>query len=91
MKEKDRIVFTNDSKMIALSSASYSFENLYRTYKNWMGNIYSDDIMQSNYFISQMGFDSIPSDMIDSTVIEEARAGGSFQLIFFERIRSSIY
>ena len=33
--------------------------------------------MQSNYFISQMGFDSIPSDMIDSTVIEEARAGGA--------------
>ena len=77
MKEKDRIVFGNNSKMIALSSASYSFENLYRTYKDWMGNIYSDDIMQSNYFISQMGFDSIPPDMIDSTVIEEARAGGA--------------
>ena len=77
MKEEERIVFTNDSKMIALSSASYSFENLYRTYKDWMGNIYSDDIMQSNYFISQMGFDSIPPDMIDSTVIEEARAGGA--------------
>lgn len=77
MKEEDRIVFANNSKMIALSSASYSFENLYRTYKDWMGNIYSDDIMQSNYFISQMGFDSIPADMIDSTVIEEAKSGGS--------------
>ena len=77
MKEGDRIVFGNNSKMIALSSASYSFENLYRTYKEWMNNIYSDDIMQSNYFISQMGFDSIPPDMIDSTVIEEAQSGGS--------------
>ena len=56
MKEEERIVFGNDSKMIALSSASYSFENLYRTYKDWMNNIYSDDIMQSSYFISQMGF-----------------------------------
>ncbi len=33
MEEKDRMVFENKSKMIALSSASYSFENLYKTYK----------------------------------------------------------
>ena len=77
MKEEDRIQFQNNSKMIALSSASFSFENLYKTYKEWMNNIYSEDIQQSNYFISQMAFDSIPSDMIDSTVIEEAQSGGS--------------
>lgn len=77
MQEKDRIKFPNNSKMIALSSASFSFENLFKTYKEWMNNIYSEDIQQSNYFISQMAFDSIPSDMIDSTVIEEARSGGS--------------
>ena len=77
MQEKDRIKFQNNSKMIALSSASFSFENLFKTYKDWMNNIYSDDILNSNYFISQMAFDSIPTDMIDSTVIEEARAGGS--------------
>jgi len=77
MKEEDRIKFENNSKMIALSSASFSFENLFKTYKEWMNNIYSEDIQQSSYFISQMAFDSIPSDMIDSTVIEEAKAGGS--------------
>lgn len=76
MVEKDRMVFENKSKMIALSSASYSFENLYKTYKEWMGNIYSDDILESKYFISQMGYDSIPKDMIDKTIIEEAQAGG---------------
>ena len=32
MEEKNRMVFENDSKMIALSSASYTFENLYKTY-----------------------------------------------------------
>ncbi len=77
MKEEDRVQFENNSKMIALSSASFSFENLFKTYKEWMNNIYSEDIQQSNYFISQMAFDSIPSDMIDSTVIEEAQSGGS--------------
>ena len=77
MEEKDRMVFENKSKMIALSSASYSFENLYKTYKEWMGNIYSDDILDSKYFISQMGFDSVPPDMIDKTIIEEAQSGGT--------------
>ena len=76
MKEKDRMVFENNSKMIALSSASYSFENLYKTYKEWMGNIYSDDILQSSYFVSQMGYRSLPEDMIDETIIEEAKSGG---------------
>ena len=77
MKEEDRIKFENKSKMIALSSASYSFENLYKTYKEWMNNIYSEEIMDSSYFISQMGFDSIPEEMIDNTIIEEAQSGGS--------------
>ena len=42
-----------------------------------MGNIYSDDELDSKYFISQMGYDSVPPDMIDKTIIEEAQSGGS--------------
>jgi hypothetical protein len=41
MKEEDRMVFENNSKMIALSSASYTFENLYKTYNEWIEKIYS--------------------------------------------------
>ena len=40
MEEKDRMTFENDSKMIALSSASYTFENLYKTYQDWVYKIY---------------------------------------------------
>ena len=76
MKEEDRMVFENDSKMIALSSASYTFENLYKTYKDWTSNIYSKEEMDSKYFISQFGWDSIPEHMIDKTIIEEAQSGG---------------
>ncbi len=43
MKESDRIVFENNSKMIALSSASYTFENLYKTYSEWSNQIYTYD------------------------------------------------
>jgi len=77
MVEEDRIVFVNDSKMIALSSASYTFENLYKTYKDWIEKIQSkDDENESSYFVSQLGFEALPAHMIDRTVIDEAQSGG---------------
>ena len=76
IKEEDRMVFENNSKMIALSSASYTFENLYKTYSEWVDKIYSDEKGDASYFISQMGYESLPSHMIDKTVIEEAQGGG---------------
>jgi len=77
MKEEERMVFENNSKMIALSSASYTFENLYKTYKDWTNKIYSDELGDADYFISQMGYEALPEEMIDKTVIEEAQEGGS--------------
>ena len=77
MKEEDRMKFENNSKMIALSSASYTFENLYKTYKEWMQNIYDESTdSDATYFISQLGWESLPEHMIDSTIIEEAQNGG---------------
>ena len=76
MKESERMQFGNNSKMIALSSASYTFENLYKTYKEWTDKICSNEIMDSSYFISQMGYEALPTEMIDRTVIEEAQSGG---------------
>ena len=82
MKEEDRMVFENDSKMIALSSASYTFENLYKTYKDWMNNIYGEEKSESSYFISQMGYEALPKHMIDQTVIEAAQDGGASNASF---------
>jgi len=75
MKESERMEFENDTKMIALSSASYTFENLYKTYQEWTSNIYNEK-ESSQYFISQMGYESLPKHMIDTTIIEEAQNGG---------------
>jgi hypothetical protein len=77
MTEGERIVFENTSKMIALSSASYTFENLFRTYKDWIEKIKSKDEERTKYFISQMGYEALPEEMIDNTIIEEAKSGGS--------------
>ena len=76
MKESERMVFENDSKMIALSSASYTFENLYKQYKEWTEKIYDQEMGDADYFISQMGYEALPDHMIDTTVIEEAQQGG---------------
>lgn len=76
LKEEERTVFKNNSKMIALSSASYTFENLYKTYQEWTENIYSKEVGEATYFISQLGYDALPPEMIDKTIIEEAQNGG---------------
>ena len=77
MKEEDRMVFVNNSKMIALSSASYTFENLYKTYQEWVNQITSPGKGESSYFVSQFGFEALPAEMIDKTIIEEAQSGGT--------------
>ena len=77
MKEEERTEFKNNSKMIALSSASYTFENLYKTYREWTENIYNENINEdASYFISQMGYEALPDHMIDTTIIDEAQQGG---------------
>jgi hypothetical protein len=77
LEEKERTVFENNSKMIALSSASYTFENLYKTYQDWTRKIYDEkEVSSATYFISQLGYEALPDHMIDSTIIEEAQDGG---------------
>jgi hypothetical protein len=77
MKEEDRMVFENNSKMIALSSASYTFENLYKTYNEWVEKIHSKENTEASYFVSQLSYEALPLEMIDKTIIEEAQNGGS--------------
>ena len=64
MKEEERMVFTNNSKMIALSSASYTFENLYKTYQEWINKITSPQKDESSYFVSQLSYEALPAEMI---------------------------
>ena len=86
MKEEDRMTFENSSKMVALSSASYTFENLFKTYKDWTQKIHKpEEAGDSSYFISQMGYEALPPDMIDTTIIEEARSSGGTSNSSFQR------
>jgi hypothetical protein len=82
MTQADRMEFKNTSKMIALSSASYTFENLYKTYKEWCDNIYSKEPTSATYFVSQLSYEALPPEMIDSSITEEAQNGGSSHASF---------
>lgn len=77
MKESERMVFENTSKMIALSSASYTFENLYKVYNEWTERITDNEKTEATYFVSQLSYEALPEEMIDKTIIEEAQSGGS--------------
>ena len=86
MREEDKMVFKNDAKMVALSSASYTFENLYKTYQDWTQKIYKpEESGHSSYFISQMGYEALPDEMIDTTIIEEAGGSGGTSNSSFKR------
>jgi hypothetical protein len=77
MKEEDREVFGNTSKMLAFSSASYTFENLYKTYTEWSEKITNNEKTEATYFVSQISYEALPEEMIDKTIIEEAQNGGA--------------
>lgn len=78
MTEADRVTFPNRSRMVALTSASYTFENAYSVYRDWMENITdgTKKVGSAKYFVCQMSFKALPDYMIDPVVIEEASSGG---------------
>lgn len=82
LKEEDRMVFPNNAKMVALSSASYTFENLYKTYQEWSLKAISNKKSDSKYFVMQMSYEAAPPEMIDHMIIEEAKNGGASHSAF---------
>lgn len=104
LKESQRIQFENTSKMIVFSSASYTFENLYKVYRSWIDKIkmtpeeeieilkqeMPDMLAQGvpKYFILQMGYDALPAHMVDPTVVQEAQSGGNNDASFQREYRA---
>ena len=76
MKEEDRTVFEDNIRMIALSSASYTFEYLYKRYCAWREMIYNHEKQSATYFIAQIAYNGVPEGMMSKNVIEEAETGG---------------
>lgn len=85
LKEEERIKHENSSKMVALSSASYKAEYLYRKFQEYSNLIYNPTIkgdqQPPKVFISQMAWDGIPpetiGDRIDKKLIDLASSNQS--------------
>lgn len=86
MEEKDREVFSSTNKIVMLSSASYTFEDLYKKhYLPWRDNINENDISkktkkeiidQGTYFVSKLSYEAIPEDFLDQAVLNDALKSG---------------
>jgi hypothetical protein len=76
MTEADKFQFENKAKLIALSSASYKCEYLYRKYEEFLKAIYDPEPSKEGvtYFVSQLSWDAIPPEMVDKSVIEVAQS-----------------
>ena len=72
--ESQREVFKNNTRLICTSSASYSFEYLYRMYQDWTKKIYADEAVgNATYFIQQVSWEAVPDYLMSKEVIEEAK------------------
>jgi|GEM_PF-430329 hypothetical protein len=82
--ETERTKFTGNAKLIALSSASYTCEYLYKKYDDYVKKIYSPDLPDegAKYFVSQLSWDAIPEDRMDKSIIEMAQTNESNMATF---------
>ena len=86
MLPEDRHVWPNN-KLVALSSASYTFEHLYKTYKQYEEKILVDPEKQEDgsekvgfkklngsYCIFHLSAETAPEDLYDANLIEKAKS-----------------
>lgn len=79
MTEDQRELIEDRKKVIFLSSASYTFEHMYKTYCDWIDLLTKDTRAESlkesgvSYFIARMGWEAAPNGLLDLKEIEEAR------------------
>lgn len=93
MDESEKRVFPNTAQLFALSSASYTFEYLYKLYEKWMYNIKNydqyiaeakkkadenkEEFVHSSFFIAQLGYEALPKHMIAPEALQIAKDGGA--------------
>lgn len=85
MKEEERYKWPNN-KLIALSSASYTFEYLYQVYKSYCDLILRDDcdipeeergVSGATRAVMKLSYEFAPEDLYDKSLIQQAKASMS--------------
>ena len=75
MNESDRHIWPNN-KLIALSSASYKFEYMYKAYEQFENliNIGGDKKSDAHRVIMQFSYDCAPKQLYDKNLIDQAKS-----------------
>ena len=84
MKESERQVFASGSKMILLSSASYQWEDFYKTYLKYLKNIEENteaDIKIASFCVTQLSYKAVPKDFLDPAALKDIESGNTSQAI----------
>ena len=91
MKEEDRTDFPTDAKMILLSSASYQWEDLYKTYSSYLDKALNDPIEKrevASYCVTQLSYEAIPPGFLDKAILHDVLSGETPQSIIDKEYRA---
>ena len=76
LKDDERMILDSTKKVIALTSASYDFQFCYQVYMDWISKATGKtEAKGSKYFVSRMSYLSLPLELIEEKVVEEAKSG----------------
>jgi len=102
IRNDQRTTLDENIKVIALSSAGFQFEDMYKKYSYWVSNIMEGGITKRDsgeeevrlgvgenisYFVSRLSYEAAPKGLLNAKVIEEARQGAS-QSVFDREYRA---
>ena len=75
MKEEERHIYANN-KLIALSSASYKFEYMYKAYEQFeeLINVGSNKQSDAHRTIMQFSYDCAPKQLYDQNLIDQPKS-----------------
>jgi intein/homing endonuclease len=91
MKEEDRTTLEGDKKIIALTSASFTFEFCYQIHQSWSAKaIRPDPSERQKYFVARLPYLMLPPQLVEETVINEAKSGGE-NTPYFKREYMAMY
>lgn len=83
MSESERHVFEENMKVIALSSATFTFNHMFKKYKAWVDLIMkSEKTLDTSYFVSRLGYLSAPDGMLNLKIVEESKNSELSQAMF---------
>jgi len=91
MKEEDRTVLESDKKIIALTSASFTFEFCYQIHQAWSEKAVKPDKADGQkYFTARLPYLMLPEQLVEASVINEAKSGGE-NTPYFKREYLAMY